>query len=115
MKHLCLVYMIPGALDGLPAEERAELDRQSREYDEKLTAEGRFVAASALQPTRTAKTVRVRRGRKTITDGPFAETKEILIGFIFVEAADMADAVAIAEGIPMARYGSIEVRPEYAF
>ena len=115
MKYLCLVYITPGALDGLPAAERAALDRKSRQYDEKLKAEGVFIAASALQPVAKARTIRVRGGRKTALDGPFAETKEVLVGFIFIEAADQAAAEAVAEGVPMARYGTIEVRPELAF
>ena len=115
MKFLCLVYMEPGALDRLSAAERERLDRDSRAYDEALMAAGAFVAASALQPVRTARTLRVRGGRKSVTDGPFAETKEVLIGFIFIEAADMPAAEAIAEAIPMARYGTIEVRPELVF
>ena len=115
MKYLCLVYIGPGALDRLSPEERTLLDQQSREYDEKLMSDGAFLAASALQSTRTARTLRVRQGRKSVIDGPFAETKEVLVGFIFVEAPDMDAAEAIAERIPMARYGTIEVRPEMVF
>lgn len=115
MKYLCLVYLEPGALDRLPPDEGALLDRQSREYDEKLMGDGTFLAASALQATKTARTLRVRQGRKSVTDGPFAETKEVLVGFIFIEAPDMDAAEAIAEQIPMARYGTIEVRPELVF
>ena len=115
MKYLCLVYMEPGALDRLSPEARQRLDRDSQDYDRKLMADGAFLAASALQPTRTARTLRVRQGRKSVTDGPFAETKEVLVGFIFVEASSMTAAEAIAEQIPMARYGTIEVRPELVF
>jgi hypothetical protein len=115
MKYLCLVYITPGVLDGLPPAERAQLDRDSRAYDEKLMAEGRFLAASALRPVSAARTIRVRGGRKSWIDGPFAETKEVLIGFIFIEAADQAAAEEIAAGIPMSRYGTIELRPEFEF
>jgi hypothetical protein len=115
MKYLCLVYTTPGALDGLPPAERAQLDRDSREYDEKLMADGVFIAASALKPVSTARSIRVRGGRKSVVDGPFAETKEVLIGFIFIEAAGQSEAEAVASGIPMARYGTIEVRPEFEF
>lgn len=111
MKHLCLVYMEPGALHGLSAEARERLDRDSQAYDEELVRRGHFIAASALQPVRTAKTLR----RKAVLDGPFAETKEVLIGFIFLEAADMDEALALARDIPMAQYAAIEVRPEFAF
>lgn len=112
MKYICLVYAEPGALSGLSAAEKAALDRDSLVYDEKLVREGRFLAASALQGVKTARTVRVRRGKRLVTDGPFAETKEVLCGFIFIEAADADEAMRIAEGIPMARHGTIEVRPE---
>lgn len=112
MKYICLVYAEPGAVSGLPAAEKDALDRDSIAYDEELTRRGRYLAASALQGVATARTIRVRGGKALATDGPFAETKEVLCGFIFIEADDFEEAVRIAEGIPMARYGSIEVRPE---
>lgn len=115
MKYICLVYAEPDALAGLTPEEKAALDRDSLAYDEWLEANGHFLAASALQGVRTARTVRVRKGKPVVTDGPFAETKEVLCGFIFIEAADLEAALAIAEGIPMARHGTIEVRPELDF
>lgn len=115
MKFLCLVYAAPGALDVLAPSDKEALDRDSQAYDRKLMAEGGFLAASALQGVGTARCVRVRGGKAAVTDGPFAETKEILVGFIFVEATDMRAAVEIAKGIPMARHGTIEVRPELDF
>jgi hypothetical protein len=115
MKYLCLVYIEPHVLAGLPADEREALDRDSLAYDETLQARGHYVLAAALRPVTTAKTVRNRDGKASATDGPFAETKEVLGGFIFIEARDMDEAVAIAGDIPMARYGSIEVRPEFEF
>ncbi|HEY0646856.1 YciI family protein [Phenylobacterium sp.] len=115
MKYICLVYAEPGALSDLSPDEQATLDRDSLAYDERLQQKGHFIAASALQGVKTARTVRVRRGKSLVTDGPFAETKEVLCGFIFIEAPDAEEALRIAEGIPMARYGSIEVRPELDF
>jgi hypothetical protein len=115
MKYLCLVYVEPQAMVRLSAEERAALDRDSLRYDETLQARGHYVLAAALRSVATAKTVRNRDGAVSTTDGPFAETKEVLGGFIFIEARDMDEAVAIAGDIPMARYGSIEVRPEFDF
>ena len=115
MKFICLVYAEPDALSGLSPAEKSELDRDSLAYDQELEANGRFIAASALQSVKTARTVRVRAGKPLVTDGPFAETKEVLFGFIFIEVADDEEARRIAEGIPMARYGSIEVRPELDF
>jgi hypothetical protein len=115
MKYACLVYCEPDALAHLSPEAKATLDRDSQAYDEQLMREGHFIAASALQSVSTASTIRVRDGRMSMTDGPFAETKEILAGFIFIEAADMDEARRIAAGIPMARHGSVEVRPELDF
>jgi len=115
MKFICLVYAEPDALSALSPTEKSELDRDSLAYDEELEAKGHFLAASALQSVKTARTVRVRHGKPVVTDGPFAETKEVLCGFIFIEAADANEARRIAERIPMARHGAIEVRPELDF
>jgi hypothetical protein len=115
MKYICLVYAVPGALSDLSPEDKAALDRDSFAYDNDLQARGHFLAASALQGVDTASTIRVRGGEVLIGDGPFAETKEILCGFIFIEAADREEAKRIAAGIPMARHGTIEVRPELDF
>lgn len=111
MRYLCAVYCEPGTIEGLPAAEKTTLDRDSLAYDVELQRQGHYIASDALQPTTTARTVRVRRGRATIVDGPFAETKEHLGGFILIEVRNMNEAVAIAEKIPMAKYGTIEVRP----
>jgi hypothetical protein len=112
MKYMCLVYVEPGALPALSPAEKAALDRDSLAYDAELQRRGHFIAASALQGVATASTIRVRGGKTLTSDGPFAETKEFLCGFIFIEAADEAEAKRIAAGIPMARYGTIEVRAE---
>jgi hypothetical protein len=112
MKYLCAVYFEPDALEGLSASERADLRRVSVRYNEELSKRGNFIAASALQPAQTARTVRSRGGKVAVTDGPFAETKEVLGGFIFIEALNMEEALRIAGNIPMAEFGSIEVRPE---
>ena len=112
LKYLCAVYLEPETLQRLSAKEREELDRDSLAYDQELMKKGHFLAAAALQSVKTAKTVRSRGGRIAMTDGPFAETKEVLGGFIFIEARDMDEALRIASGIPMAKYGSIEVRSE---
>lgn len=115
MKFICLVYAEPGAVSNLPADEKDALDRDSLAYDRELEASGHFITASALQGVKTARTVRVRQGKPLVLDGPFAETKEVLCGFIFIEAADPDAAMRIAERIPMARHGTIEVRPELQF
>ena len=104
MKYLCLVY-------GEEKDIQAMTDDACLAYDTKLRDSGRCVASEALQPVRTASTVRVRQGKMSVTDGPFAETKECLAGFYLIEAADMDEAIRIASEIPPARVGSIEVRP----
>lgn len=108
MKYLCLVYSEEAKLHSLPESPK---DAECLAYDEKLKKSGHLVAGEALQPVHTATTVRVRNGRTTVTDGPFAETKEQLAGFWLIEANGLDDAIQVAAGIPAARVGSIEVRP----
>jgi hypothetical protein len=112
MKYLCLLYSPEGGIEVIPAEERVRLRRESRAHGAVLERDPGFIASSALQPVTQAKTLRIRKGRKSVSDGPFAETKETLVGFIFIEAPDMDAALKIAEGVPLARHGSVEVRPE---
>ena len=104
MKYLCLVYLDEKRLDELP--ECACVD-----FDASLRQSGHCVASEALESVQTATTVRVRRGKVSVTDGPFAETKEQLAGFYLIEAGDLNDAIQIGSRIPGARVGSIEVRP----
>lgn len=111
MKYLCLVYFEPQALQALsPAEDKA-LTGDSLAYDRELERSGHYLLAHALQSVAAATTVRVRQGRVSTTDGPFAETKEHLGGFILIEARDLNDAIRVAAGIPLAKLGSIEIRP----
>ena len=91
--------------------EGAALNRDSIAYDEELRRSGHYIASDPLQRATTAKTLRVRKGKLSVMDGPFAETKEQLGGFILIEARDMDEAVELASKIPMAKHGSIEVRP----
>ena len=111
MRYLCLVYFKPETLAALSARERTTLNHDSLAYNEELQRRKQFLAAEALAPVGDARTVKVRRGKASVTDGPFSETKEVVGGFILVEAAGMDEALKIAEGIPMAKLGSIEVRP----
>ena len=113
MQYLCLVYAEPVTFERISAEEKRVLDRDSLNYDDDLRGSGHFIAANALQSVAKAVTVRVRNKRISSSDGPFAETKEHLAGFILIQAADMDEATRVASGIPMAKYGSIEVRPVY--
>jgi hypothetical protein len=87
------------------------LTDEALDYDDQLRRTGHFIMAQALQPVETAKIVRVQGGKVAVTDGPFAETKEFLAGFILIEAHDMDDAVRVASKIPPGRYGFVEVRP----
>lgn len=112
VRYLCCVYLEPNALKGLSADELAKLNRDSVNYDHELAKKGHYIASSALQPARTAKTVRRRSGKAVVTDGPYAESKEVLGGFILVEARDIDEAVRIAENIPVGKFASVEVRPE---
>ena len=104
MKYLCLVYLEEQKLHAVP-------DRECQACGEGFRESGVLVAAQALQPIDTATTVRVRNGKLSVTDGPFAETKEQLAGFYLIEARDLNDAIQMAARIPPAREGSIEVRP----
>ncbi len=113
MKYLCLVYMdekkLAAALAG-ESDDRLS-DDECMAYDADLRARRHCIASEALQPVQTATTVRVRNGKTSVTDGPFAETKEQLAGFYLIEARDLNEAIQIAAKIPPARLGSIEVRP----
>ena len=104
MKYLCLVYSDEKSLDAID-------DRDCMNCGNALRENGQLIAAEALQPVQTATTVRVRNGKVSVTDGPFAETKEQLAGFYLIDAADLNEAIRVASKIPPARVGSIEVRP----
>jgi hypothetical protein len=113
MKYLCIVYADEGTFDAMSEREIAALDEESLANDEELRRSGHLILAQALQPVAAATTVRVRSGRMSATDGPFAETTEQLGGFVFIEARDLNEAIGIAARMPMAKVGSIEVRPEF--
>ena len=104
MKYLCLVYGEEQAMQAMD-------DRHCVAFDEEVRRSGHCVASEALQPVATATTVRVRNGKVSVTDGPFAETKECLAGFYMIEARDLNEAIQIASKIPPAQVGSVEVRP----
>ena len=104
MKYLCLVYGEEKKLEGWD-------DSECRACGESFQAAGHLVAAEALQPVHTATTVRIRNGKLSVTDGPFAETKEQLAGFYLIDARDLNEAIQLAAKIPPASVGSIEVRP----
>lgn len=111
MKYLALVYYEEKIMNGMSQQQWDELNNECIACVARLNEGGHYITGSPLLPVNTATTVRVRDGNVTITDGPFAETKEQLAGFYMLEARDLDEAVALAEKIPPARYGSIEVRP----
>ena len=104
MKYLCLVYLDEKRLDELP-------DEDCVDFDTGIRRTGQCLASEALQSVQTATTVRLRNGKLSVTDGPFAETKEQLAGFYMIEARDLNEAIQIAAKIPPARVGCVEVRP----
>jgi hypothetical protein len=111
MKYICLVYLVEKDMNAMSKSEADACTEESLAYDDTLRKAGHFIVAHALQPVEAATTIRVRSGRVSTTDGPFAETKEQLGGFILIEARDLNEAIQVASKIPMARRGSIEVRP----
>jgi hypothetical protein len=112
MKYVCLVYLDEATFEP-PWSERdgALLINAALDNDDALRRSGNWVFADALELPSAAVSVRVRDGRLSTTDGPFAETKEHLSGFIVIEARDLNEAIRLAGNIPMARLGTIEVRP----
>jgi len=112
MKYLLLVHLDGTKMARQTKEEWTELDRASLAYDQELMQRGHFITASALQDPASAVIVRRTSEGVSTTDGPFAETKEHLGGFIFVEARDLNQAIEIAARIPVGKFGAIEVRPE---
>jgi hypothetical protein len=108
MKYMLLIH---GAETALTDEARQHCYEESTALTHELNARGQFLGASPLQPVATATSVRVRDGKRLVTDGPFAETREQLGGYFMVEAKDLNEAIAIAARIPAARWGTVAVRP----
>lgn len=111
MKYLCLVYVEEKILHAMPQSERVALSNESMAYCDGLQKNGQLITASPLHPVETATTVRVRDGKTSTIDGPFAETKEQLGGYLLIDVRDLNDAIRIAAKFPAAQFGSIEVRP----
>ena len=108
MKYMLLVYLDEHSLS---EEEREHCYVESAGLAQELSAQGKFLAAGPLHPTITATSVRVRDGKRLVTDGPFAETREQLGGYYLIDAQDLDEAMKIAERIPVAKHGTIEIRP----
>ena len=113
MKYVCLVYGEEKDLHAMTPQRLAKLDADSMAYDRSLDQQGKLIIAQALQSVKTSKMVRRRQGKRLITDGPFAETKEQLLGFVMIEADTLEQALEIAGEIPLAEIGTIEVRAIY--
>ena len=111
MRYLCLIYGDEQKINALPHDELAAISAECQAYCEGLQQNGKCLASEALQPADTATSIRVRNGKVSVTDGPFAETKEQLGGFYLIEAKDLNEAIQIASNIPPARLGTVEVRP----
>ena len=108
MKYMLLIY---GNEHALSEAEREECYRESAQLAHEINEAGQFLATAPLHPTAMATSVRVRDGKRLVTDGPFAETREQLGGYFLIDAKDLDEAIAIAERIPGARVGTVEIRP----
>jgi len=108
MKYMLLVYLDEQALSET---EREHCYVESAQLAQQIKASGQYLSAGPLHPTATATSVRIREGKRFVTDGPFAETREQLGGYYLIEANDLDEALGIAERIPVARVGTIEIRP----
>ena len=111
MKYLCMVLVDEKKLEALSANELQALDDESLAYDDSLRKRGHLITAQALESVQTATMVRVRNGKVSLTDGPFAETNEQIGGFLLIEAQDLNQAIQLAANVPVIRLGGIEVRP----
>ena len=111
MQYLCLIYDDEKKRDAMSKSELDALRSEHVAFREEIRQSGHYLASAPLQPVHTATTVRLRNGKASITDGPFAETKEQLGGFYLINARDLNEAIQVATKIPSARLGSVEVRP----
>ena len=111
MHYLSLIYYDEKKLQDMPDDERDALYEEAYAYYDELVRNGHGIAGDALQSIKTARTVRVEKGKTSVTDGPYVETKEQVGGFILMEARDLEEAIQLAARIPPARLGGVEVRP----
>jgi hypothetical protein len=111
MRYLCLVFYDENKRNALSEQESEALIQEALDFDDTQRSQGRFVAAHPLQPVHAATTLRVRNGKLSVTDGPFAETNEQIGGFVLLEARDLNEAIQVASQIPPIRLGGVEIRP----
>jgi hypothetical protein len=115
MRYLCLIYDNEKTFADMPKEESDAIFGEYYAFTEGIKSSGHWLGGEALQPVNTATTVRLRNGKISTTDGPFAETKEQLGGYYLINAKDLNEAIQIVAKIPSVRYGSIEIRPIMEF
>lgn len=111
MKYMLLIYNNEQEWDRLTEQQRQAIYGEFRQFGDQIKKSGHYVTGSQLQPASSATSVKVRDGKRLLTDGPFAETREQLGGYYLVQAKDLDEAVEMAGRIPGARFGTIEVRP----
>ena len=111
MKYMMLIYDEEKAWAQLSESERQKVYGEYRQFGEQVRSAGQYISGSQLQPTSAATSVRIRDGKRLVTDGPFAETREQLGGYYLIDAKNLDEAISIAARIPSARMGTIEVRP----
>jgi hypothetical protein len=111
MRYLCLIHLDESSLAAMPAQQESDLNAAHWDYNDHLRATGNYIVAEALAPAAETMQVKIRNGKTTVIDGPFAETKEVIAGVYLIEAGSMDEAVAIASKIPSASIATIEVRP----
>jgi hypothetical protein len=115
MRYVCLIYDDEKLLESMPKEETDAFMGEYFSFSDDLTKSGKYIAGEALQPVSTATSLRMRNGKLSTTDGPFAETKEQLGGFYLIDARDLNEALQIAARIPSVKTGIVEVRPVVDF
>ena len=111
MRYLCLIYLDEKQLASLPESEMSALNARHLALNEELLKGGQFIEAEALSPASSTTCVRVRNGRTAVTDGPYAETKEMVAGFYLIEARDLNEAIHVSARLPSAPMGTVEIRP----
>jgi hypothetical protein len=115
MKYMLLIYNEEKAWPKFTEAERQGFMGEFMKFTQQIQSAGQWLSSSQLQPTSAATSVRVRDGKRLVTDGPFAETREQLGGYYLIEAKDLDQAITIASRVPSAKFGSIEVRPVRVF
>ena len=111
MRYLCLIYLDEKQLAAMPQKEMDALNARHLELNEELLKSGHFIEAEALSPGASSTLLKIRNGRTTVVDGPYAETKEMVAGFYLIEARDLNEAIQVASRLPSAPLGTVEVRP----